>query len=1242
MYNSLRKNGFDMKRWYMFNGKILYTFALSLIFILSAVFLNLYFKNQIKTSNIIPEIQSEILFKQKDLENHLEKIKRELMKNDNEIIQYSSKSMNLCNKDEELLLIYQNDSLKYWSDNNVPVPEFYDDRVFGKSFNHFENGWFIIERLNYKNKKLVGLQLIKHDYKYQNEHLRNNFQNDFKLSSEIKLSLSEGKNNVYGSDEEFLFSLQLPGSITIGNRNIFVLFLLYLPGFLFFISFLHHAHKEFTKTFRRKWVFILTFLIDLIILRIVLVYFRIPRILFESELFSPLNYASSTMLASLGHLMIDTILLLMFAYVVNSSLKPEINISRVKPVFRSVLTIIIFLLIVLLYKGLISVFSSIIIHSSIPLDLNRILDFSFFSVISYLIIVSLVFSFFFLSSKLLYLINILTNSLKKQRIALLVSLTLVIVLTYLTTYDRLLNTIVLLIYIISFGIFINRKEEFVRFTTVVFYLFLFAFFATNILQKNLKIKEKETRKLLAVKLSAEQDPVAEFLFNSIENKIYSDNVLKKKIIAAAYNDSLEAETIEYLQKNYFNEYWSKYDLQVTICAQNKLLDIEFEDVIMNCYEYFDKKISDMGVKTANPGLFYMDYGFGDDSYLAVLKFEKNNDTLVRAYIETVSKIVPKGLGYPELLIDSEVDEKSNTSEYSYAIYKENDLFKLVGKYPYSRNAGDYDNGIAGFRFFDENNFNHLFYSPDPKTSIVVSRADNDFLDIFAPFSYFFIFFGIYVLFFLIIIHFPFRNAFVQLNFRNQIQFSIVSTIIASFLLIGLTTLTYIISLNNDKNTDILTEKAHSVLIELEHKLAEEDELTPEIQEYLSVLLIKFSNVFFSDINLYDLNGKLLASSRPQIFEEGLISDRMNTEAFRAMSYERKSNFIQEERICNYEYLSAYVPFRNYDNKLIAYLNLPYFAKQDELRDEISTFLVAFINIYVILIAIAVLIALLVSNYISRPLKLIKDKMRSLQFGKSNEKIRWERKDEIGNLISEYNRMIDELAESAGLLAKSERESAWREMAKQVAHEIKNPLTPMKLNVQHLKKAWDEKAEDWDERLAKFSDTLIEQIESLSDIASEFSDFANMPKAKNEKTDLSEVIRNSIELHNNYDNISLDYLADEEMSYFILADKKQILRVFNNLIKNSIQAIGNKKDGQVSIKIETLDKTYIIKVIDNGSGIAKDQGDKIFIPSFTTKSSGMGLGLSMVRSIVISSGGSIRYTSEPGKGTTFYITLPKFE
>ena len=401
-------------------------------------------------------------------------------------------------------------------------------------------------------------------------------------------------------------------------------------------------------------------------------------------------------------------------------------------------------------------------------------------------------------------------------------------------------------------------------------------------------------------------------------------------------------------------------------------------------------------------------------------------------------------------------------------------------------------------------------------------------------------------------------------------------------------------------------------------------------------------VFFSDINLYNIDGILIATSRSKIFDEGLISEKMNPRAFNHLTVNKKTLIIQKEKIGNYEYLSAYVPFRNSENKLIAYLNLPYFARQNELLKEISTFLIAFFNIYILLFAIAIFVTIFISRNITKPLQLIKDKIGRIKLGSTNEKIEWKRKDEIGALISEYNRMIDEMGRSAELLAKSEREGAWREMAKQVAHEIKNPLTPMKLSTQYLQKAWDDKAPDWDKRLKSFTRTLTEQIETLSTIASGFSDFAKMPVPKIEKIELVNILQNAIDIFNNRKKYSIELKYSGEKNYFIIGDKNQMIRVFNNLIKNSIQAMSDLDFGKIIIKISSSEKEHIIKITDNGTGIPEGQTDNIFSPSFTTKSSGTGLGLAIVKSIISEAGGEISFKSEEGNGTTFEIRLPIYK
>jgi nitrogen fixation/metabolism regulation signal transduction histidine kinase len=352
----------------------------------------------------------------------------------------------------------------------------------------------------------------------------------------------------------------------------------------------------------------------------------------------------------------------------------------------------------------------------------------------------------------------------------------------------------------------------------------------------------------------------------------------------------------------------------------------------------------------------------------------------------------------------------------------------------------------------------------------------------------------------------------------------------------------------------------------------------------------------------------------------------------------KTFFIQRENIGNYAFLSAYTPIRNCDNRLLGYLNLPYFARQEEIRREISGLVSAFANIYLIMIFITLLVALVMAKYITKPLQQIGIQFSKFKIGKSNAKIEWERKDEIGQLVNEYNRMVDELEISAELLAKSERESAWREMAKQVAHEIKNPLTPIKLSMQLLMRAWDDKAEDWENRLKRFSQTLIMQIDTLSAIASEFSDFAQMPKPKMQSFDLIPLIQQAEALFHNQSFCKIKVENDME-SCIIKADPTQVLRVFNNLIKNALQSIPSDRQGLLVIKLDKKDTYYEVRFQDNGTGIPTESQSRIFSPNFTTKTAGMGLGLAMVKNIMDSMQGKIWFETIPGKGTTFVVQFP---
>jgi nitrogen fixation/metabolism regulation signal transduction histidine kinase len=408
---------------------------------------------------------------------------------------------------------------------------------------------------------------------------------------------------------------------------------------------------------------------------------------------------------------------------------------------------------------------------------------------------------------------------------------------------------------------------------------------------------------------------------------------------------------------------------------------------------------------------------------------------------------------------------------------------------------------------------------------------------------------------------------------------------------------------------------------------------------LDELLIKFSQIFFVDINVYDLDGFLLATSRPEIFERGLISKQMNSSAYNELVFNKKALIIRKEQIGELSYSSVYIPFENKDNKVIAYVNLPYFTDDDNLQKNISNLLITTINIYVILFLLAIVLAFFISTNITRPLRMLQSKFKNVELGKKHQEISYKKDDEVGALVTEYNRMVAELEKSVKKLAESERENAWREMAKQIAHEIKNPLTPMKLSVQLLQRSWNDNKENFETRLNGVSNTLIEQIDTLSSIASEFSAFAKMPKAQDEEVNLSAKLQTVVQLFENTRDadIKIDLHGNNEV--YILADKEQISRVFINIIKNGIQSIPEGVRGKIYVELTTYANYAKVTIEDNGSGIPDDRKGQLFKPSFTTKTTGMGMGLAIVKNIINSSNGEIWFESELGKGTKFFVEFP---
>lgn len=1221
---------------------IFYFLLSSFVILFFAVFISNKIQNQGIDKKKIKKISGVFHSKQKVLSSIEEEIFRSY---DTDTLTKINKNLiNLkktCDDNGIILFVFKGDSLVGWTNNSVCLENVFWNGNTKNKIIELKNGYYYLDSKQKGKYNLSGLILIKNNYSLTNNYLENKFQKDFNISDNVKICLEKKDFNIYSENGAFLFSLiQDEDDVILNNKQYEILILLYSLFLIAFLLFLVFIYESISKLFSRRFLYFLFFIADLFIIRLIIYYFKLPAILYNTFLFKHLSETGIMFFNSMGDIFINSLIILILSFFLYRNISQKQNKNNSKKIIDYLKCGFIFLLIGALYFFIIYIQKILIYQADLSLLFSSFFGISINNFI-FLFFIASFYTFFIFISDLLF------SSFSKVYFKLCdyIFIILFLLTIFYFVEQRLFNRIeleFLFFFIIVFIIWFYKKirlSEYFSITRVLVYILFFSFLSTYLLITVSDSKEKENRKNLALELINARDSKFETYFYNTENQIFSDAEIINLIDAEIVDNSYESKLSELILKRYFKNYTSKYNFQITVCSDLRNLEIQPGNNVVNCNEYFNEIIENYGRKTISKNLNFIDDGFYNINYLGKLKFNINdNGTIISIFIEASLKDISVGIGYPELLVNKLSDNYIDFSEYSYAIYKDNELIKSVGKYLYYLSFKENTTKSYKKSFFNFNKYNHLIYEPEENVKVIISKKNRSLLYLAAPFSYNLIFFSLFFILLLLIIHPSFDFFRIKVSFRNRLQFWIITIILSSFIIVCISTILYVEKFNSNKNVDALSEKTHSILIEVQHKMHDVDELLPEQQDYVYSLLLKFSNVFFSDINIYNLNGELYSSSRPEIFKKGFVSKQMNIIAFNELNENKKNLFIHKEKIGNYEFLSAYMSFRNDDNKLVAYLNLPYFVKQDDYKKEISAFIITYISFYLILIVLAIYITLIISGYITRPLINLKQKISQIKLGKRNEKIKWKRQDEIGGLINEYNRMIEELSESAELLAKTEREIAWREMAKQVAHEIKNPLTPMKLSVQYLNKSWDEGVDGWEEKFKIFSKTIVEQIDSLSDIASSFSDFAKMPKAKNEKIELSSIIKSAIDLYKDYQNIkfSFDYLHDKD--YNIFADKKQMLRVFNNLISNSIHAIGNNNKGKIDFILQEKNKKYLIKIIDNGSGISKDKLNKIFIPNFTTKSGGMGLGLAMVKNIIISAQGDIWFESEENKGSCFYISL----
>ena len=1126
-------------------------------------------------------------------------------------------------------LLYEKNTLKWWSNNTVPNLRSAELKNIGEKIScvNLGNGYYIAKKNKQNEKTVVTLILLYTKYKFSNNYLDENFAEGLSIPEgyAIKdLTQSKEKTDIeftYGSEK--LFYLTSNQAIQSSEISGFIIAIQLLGIFLLFISLVNFS---FVLAHRSPYLATLGLILSLFGLKFILSVFSPLSLIKLSDIFNPQVFASNTLDPSLGDFLLSFLALFSCCFFFYKVYFLFLQGNKKRFFFYVSLSGI------LMITGeflLITGLKNLVLNSQIDFFFKNINSLNNYTIIGVCALGFGLFAQLFLLSRLRFFFIQYPAMLRLQ---VLFHAAFLIYMNYYWDgqylYQFILFSALLLVYI-AWPSRIALSP--VNSTSVV--LIAFSIIAATIFYEATKEKERNDRKLLAEKLADTQDPDMEIEMNGMIDKISHDRYFYVSTQLGLRNPSDNIEN--YLDNTYFDKLLKDYDIRYLIYLDDtsSLYSDEYgrEELNENL-----RTIALSGKNTASKDLYFIYNKSKNLDYLANIPLYELGPK-GRIIIEFRSKNIPTQAGFQELKTNNNQFYSKLLSEYSFIRFVNNNVVDQRGNYLYKIASQDYAQHKFKFQFYYEGGYDHLLFRPTGDAFVIISLPTTGILTHVTSFSYILILFAFqFALISLGLYNKKIKNGFFNLSAKIQLAF-IVLTILA-MTLFGLTTEYTISNQYLLKNKNLVAEKLQSISAEINQKFGNKNYISPGDKKLLETWLIKLSNVFYTDINFYGTNGILMVSSDQKLYRFKVASTLLNTVAYDELIHKGNPRLMQKEKIGSMEFISGYLPFYNNNKKLLGFINIPFFPQQNSANNEFSSLLMAIINIFIILFAFTILLSVIVTQIIISPLKKIRESIASMQLNKVNKPIIYKGKDELADLVQEYNNKVAELEKYAFYLAQNERESAWREMAKQVAHEIKNPLTPMKLNIQHMQRSLKQDDPDFENKLKKISQSLIEQIDTLTNIASEFSNLAKMPGSKFERIDYMQLVESVIELYN--DNESTSIIFEHKPSkIFVNADKEQLLRVLNNLVKNAQQAIPEDKNGSIIIRLEIQTGKVLTYVIDNGQGMTDEQKEKIFQPNFTTKSTGSGLGLAMVKNIIEQHGGTIYFETSYGNGTSFIFELP---
>ncbi|TZF82092.1 HAMP domain-containing protein [Pedobacter sp. BS3] len=1147
----------------------------------------------------------------------------------------------LCKEQSIFLYTYRNGRLEFWGETRI-VPETDAGLKEGVSLTKWQNGWYEAIKRSDGAFSAVCYIPIKSSYPFQNQYgLVNKFSSRLISTSNLDIANLTDKQvyNIRNAEGKYLFSVKLKSAITTTFYSKLELWM-WCMAVLFACIFMNYLCTWIVSKGHPKTAILILFAYFLT-LRLVSLQFNWFSTYFDITIFDPRYFADNFFFPSIGDFLLNLIAstwFLSFVY----TYRFQIKLSKwpLNTWVSAAIFLLMGIFISLVAVQVNDIFYGLITNSNINFDLSNILNLNWFSWLGVVLLCITVLNLY-LIVEIVLVISRRLNLTNKQRVIIFLSGILLITIVRIGLRD--FNFFYLLFFLIIFirGWYMFKTTPSFNLGIFVFTVLIFAIISSLKLSVFQYQKERESRKIIAQKLESSDDPNTVLLFFNLEKEILKDDLIIDFFNQHSQDNGLLSNK---LQRFYFDGYLSRYDF--------KTFEYDADGNSLNngstLLSHFKNLVFTGSIKVSE--YFYrVNNTFGIQNYFALLPIQQGGRSLGTLVIELKSKAFDDPNSFPKVLIDGKIDDNDIMRNYSYAFYDDGKLVNQYGKYVYSLVNTDFPGKLKEFVFTDSNGYSHLLYQTSGRKLIVVSHANINWLMQIASVSFFFLvllfFAGIIVSItwlwnhlrdFNFIRHtFTWKDLLSQTRilYKTRIQASMVMVVVATLLLVGVITYVSISIQYRDQQEEALLGSINKIVAGFEKQLFSNGELAINEQIFNA-----FADGNAVDLEYYDTEGRLLYTTQPKIYEYSLISPRMDALTYIHLAKFQQSEYVNYQHIGSMYYLAAYKPIRNKFNETVAYLGLPYYSNIDEYESRIGQFLNTIINVYALVFVAIGFFAVFMANQITYPLTLIEQSLNRTRIGRKNEPLTWHRNDEIGSLIQEYNNMIEALEESAQKLARSEREIAWKEMAKQVAHEIKNPLTPLKLGVQLLEKSYKENDPNFNKKFEKFSKSFIEQIESLSHIASEFSNFAKMPETSLEEVDLNAIIEKSLAVYQQVEHVNITLNAHKKQDLMVKGDKDQLLRCFNNLIKNGIEAIPEGREGSIRIDIVEDKNLAKIAIHDNGNGIPEGLRERIFTPNFTTKTSGTGLGLAFVKQAIENMQGSVHFKTEAGKGTTFFITL----